>query len=173
MSQTEQILLGILTSLPGVFIAAVVAYYFSQRKYTFERLHDKKLNYLEEIYGKIISLEKDLKKYVYTTGSMNSTEILTNRKAELKPIQNKFFELQEYFWKKEILLNNSSIIAIQSFVDTSVEILSKLQVSNISLEIKDFNTSDNQWNDAYKTMKGKLDEAKTELKNDFRKVIEC
>lgn len=168
----DQTLINILTSLPGIFIASAVSYFFSQRKYTFEKLHDKKLTYLEEIYGKIISIEKDLNAYVHTTGSMVREDFLLRRKDELKPIQDKFFKLQEYFWEKEIILNKNSVEAIQSFIDVSIKILSTLTISNISLEMGSQNSSYEQWNSAYETMKNELEKAKAELKEDFRSVIE-
>jgi hypothetical protein len=166
-----EILIEIVKSLPGALIAGALAYYFSQKRYTFEKLHDRKLSYLEEIFGKIISLEKDLKKYVLTTGSMMQAKYLEDRKKELKPIQDKFFELQEYFWAKEIVLDQSSIEALQNFIDVSIEILSKLQVSNMSLSNGDHEVSSNLWDESYKKMQTKLVLAKQELRKDFKKII--
>lgn len=166
-----EIIIDIVKSLPGILIAAAVAYFFSQRRYTFEKLHDKKLLYIEEIFCRVVSLEKDLRKYVMTTRSMTYTSYLEDRKKELKPIQDKFFELQEYFWKKEIILDQSSIDSIQSFIDTSIQILSKLQASNVSTVLGDGKTSYEQWDDAYNTMQNKLVETKKELKRNFREVI--
>jgi hypothetical protein len=172
MNEANPILVNIITSLPGILIAATVSYYFSQRKYTFEKLHDKKLSYLEELFGEIVSIEKDLKRYVLTTGSMIGENFLEQRKNELKPIQERFFRFQEYFWKKEIILNESSVRSIRSFIDTSIEMLSKLQTSNVSLQINNADSSYKLWNDAYETMKSKLEEAKEKLKKDFRIIIE-
>jgi hypothetical protein len=157
-------------SLLGIILTAVVTYYFSQRKYTFEKTYDRKLAYLEEIYGKVISLEKDLKRYVHTTGAEMSDESLSRRREQIAPIQEKFFELQEYFWKKEITLDESSCAAIQSFIDTSIEIMAKLQTSIVSSRVTDHNTAFDQWDGAYQIMKDKLQVAKGELKKDFRRV---
>lgn len=111
-TQTDPVLIQILVTLAGILLTALLTYYFSQRRYIFEKLFDRKLVYLEEIYGKIISLEKDLKKYIFTTGAEMSRESLTKKQKELAPIQTKFFELQEYFWKKEITLDQSSVSAL-------------------------------------------------------------
>ncbi len=170
MLQSDPVVAVALTSLVGALISGLVGFYFSQRKYTFEKTYDKKLIALEEIYGKVISLEKDLKKYIHTTGSEMSGESMVRRKEQIAPIQAKFFELQEFFWKKEITLDEDSCSAIQSFVETSIEILAKLQTSIVSTRVLDHNTAYDQWDAAYLLMKDKLQKAKEELKKDFRRV---
>lgn len=161
----------IIVNILSILITAILTYYFAKQRYTFEKLFDRKSVCLEEMYGKIISLEKDLNKYIQTTGSMITKDSLASRQKEIKPIQNKFFELQEYFWKKEIILNESSVTAMQSFIDTSINILSKLQTSIISQSINDYKTSQEQWDSAYRVMKDKLADVKQQLKKDFGKRI--
>lgn len=158
-------------ALPGILIAATVSYYFSQRRYSFEKIHDLRLGYVEEIYKTVVLLEDDLKKYVCTTGSMANQEMLEKRKQELKPIQDKVFELRSYFRQKEIFFDSVTATELQSFIDTSIQVLSKLQASNLSLSLGGQNTSSNQWNDAYETMEFKLTRAKISLKKEFRTSI--
>ncbi len=166
-----QIELQSIITIAGILLTAVLAYYFSQRRYTFEKLYDRKFAYLENIYGKIISLEKDLKKYIYTTGAEMKNESLPKKREEISVIQKKFFELQEFFWKKEIVLDESSVTAVQSFIDTSISILAKLKTSLVSQGINDPATSSRLWDEAYQVMNDKLSSAKDELKKDFRIVI--
>lgn len=166
------ILIEIVKATPGVLIAAVVTYYFSQRKYTFEKLYDRKLAYIEEIFEKIVLLEDYLKKYVLTIGSMADEATLVDRKKALKPIQDHFFELRKLFRKKEILFSQNTIDSLQSFIDVSIEILSNLEVSNISLQLGDDKSAYDQWNKAYEAMSKKMEIAKEALKEDFRSVIE-
>lgn len=170
-NQISPIFIQSSVTLVGILLAALLAYYFSQKRYTYEKLFDRKLSCLEEIYGKIVSLEKDLKKYIFTIGAEMSRESLLKKREAISPIQTNFFELQEYFLKKEIILDQSSVLAVQSFVDTSIEILSKLQVSIISQHINDSKTSFDQWDSAFQIMKNKLSKAKEQLKKDFRKVV--
>ena len=158
------------TSL-GILLTATLAYYFSQKRYTFEKLFDRKLLYLEEMYSKIISLEKDLKKYIFTTGADIKSESLPQKIEEIGTIQAKFFELQEYFWKKEIALDEYTAASIESLLSVSIEILSNLHASIVSQKIDDPKTSWKQWNDAYQIMKDKLSISKIQLKKDFRKVV--
>lgn len=167
MTTEIQIIINVLS----ILLSAYLAYYFTKQRYTFEKLYDKKLNCLEEIYGKVISLEKDLKKYVFTTGAELNKESLLKKREEISPIQDKFFQLQEFFWNKEIILDESSVLAIQSFIDTSIEVLSKLKVSIISQGNNDANTSYEMWDNAFKAIEEKLAKAKSLLKEDFRKKI--
>src|SRR3989339_1804603 len=131
----------VIINLLSILITALLTYYFAKQRYTYEKLYDRKFLYLEEIYGKIISLEKDLKKYIYTIGADMNEGSLLKKQEEISPIQNKFFDLQEFFWKKEIILEESSVAVIQSFIDFSIETLSKLRVSIVSQSINDPKTS--------------------------------
>lgn len=103
---------------------------------------------------------------------MVGKDYLDDRRKELGPIQDKFFDLQEYFWKKEIALNQSSIDAVQGFITSSIEILSNLQASNYSANMEDGSTSYRQWGAAYEIMQNKLTLAKKELVLDFRRVMQ-
>ena len=173
-SQFDPIFIQIIISLAGIILASVLTYYFSKKAYKNERLFDRKLIYLEEIYSQIISLEKDLKKYIFTIGADMKLESLQQKKEEITLVQSNFFELQDYFWKKEIILDYSSIIVIQSFIDISNKILGNLQASIISQQLHDTKTANKQWCDGYeliKDAKNSLLEAKNELKNDFKNTI--
>lgn len=165
----DTVLLNALISLCSAILVAAVTYLLSQRRYRFEKLFDRKPSYLEEIYGKIISLEKDLRRYVHTTGAELSEASISRRREQIAPIQEKFFDLQQYFWQKEILLDETVVTSIQSFIDTSIEVLAKLQTSIVSSRIVDGSTAFNQWRDAYTIVDKKLESAKRELKKDFRK----
>lgn len=161
-----------LITIAGILITALLTYYFSKQRYSYEKLYDRKLLYLEEIYGKIISLEKDLKKYLHTTGADMSDESLPKKREEIALVLGKFFELQEFFWKKEIVLDESSVSAIQSLIDTSIQITSKLKTSIISQNLNDHGVSFDQWDSAYSVMKVEFSKAKEQLKKDFRKVMQ-
>lgn len=167
MTTEIQIIINVLS----ILLAAYLSYYFTKQRYTYEKLYDRKLIYLEEIYGKIISLEKDLKKYIYTIGADMSKESLLKKQEKILPIQNKFFELQEFFWKKEIILNKSSVLVVQSFIDMSIKTLSKLKTSICSQSINDHKISYEQWNGAFQVMKDEFVKTKDQLKKDFRTRI--
>ncbi|PIP15951.1 MAG: hypothetical protein CO003_00090 [Candidatus Portnoybacteria bacterium CG_4_8_14_3_um_filter_44_15] len=158
-------------SLLGILLTAVLTYYFSQRRYTFEKIFDRKLVYLEEIYSKIVALEKDFKKYSRTIGAKTNQGSLSEKINEFPLIKTKFFGLQDYFWEKEIILDKSSVLMIHSFIDSSLQILSNLEASIMSQSIKDQDTSFQQWNKAFQEIENKLPNIKKQLKKDFRKVI--
>ncbi len=155
----------------GILLTALVTYYFAKQRYVFERLHDRKLVYLEEIYAKIISLEKDLKKYIFTTGGRTDWQSLSIKKEEILPIESKFFDLQDFFRIKEIILTDESASMVQSFLDLSIKTISELKASIVSQSINDPKTSYEQWREAFQMMESKLNESKRQLKEDFKKTI--
>ncbi len=165
-----EIIINILNATPGVLIAAAVTYYFSQRRYTFEKLYDRKLKYSEDIFEKIVLLEDSLRKYVSTLGSMTDKETLEDRKRALKPIQEGFFELSKFFRKKEILFSQKTIDSVQGFIDLSIKILGDLEVSILS-NVGNDESAYKHWYEAYQTMNMELKKAKKALKNDLRKAI--
>lgn len=173
-SQYYPVLIQSAISFFGILLSAALAYYFSQKRYTYEKLFDRKLSYIEDIYGMIISLEKDLKKYIFTIGADMKPESLSKKKEEIDSVQKKFFELQDYFWKKEIILDQDSIIVIQSFINISMKILGYLVASIISQQLKDNRVANKQWHDSYQLIndvKEGLSNAKEQLKDDFKNTI--
>lgn len=172
MSQSDPIVAVAFTSFVGALISGLVSYFFSQRRYTFEKIYDKKLLYLEEIYGQIISLEADLNQYTHTIGSMSQDEFLERRRAAFTPIRTKFFELQSYFRKKEIALDKSTVEALNSFLQATNELVANLDVSNMSLQQRDHETSYKFWKTSYNILETKLMTAKDEIKKDFTNVIQ-
>lgn len=162
------ILTEIVKATPGVLIAAAVAYYFSQRRYTFEKLYDRKLLYLEEIFEMVVLFEDYVKKYTLTTGSVS----VMDRKRDLKTIQDHFFELRKLFRKTEIIFDQKTVDAVRSFIDSANDVLSNLAVSNLSSQNGDDNSAIDFWKDACFEIKNKLSEAKEMLKANFREVME-
>jgi len=154
-----------------ILITALLTYYFAKQRYTFEKLHDRKLISLEEIYAKIISLEKDLKKYIYTTGSSPDIQSLSTKSSELSIVKDKFFDLQDFFWKKEIIIADASTSIVQSFIDISIETISQLEASIVSQSIHDPATSRGQWQEAYQIMETKLKKSKEQLKEEFKDTV--
>lgn len=166
------ILIQSLITLVGILLTAFLTYYFSQRRYHYKKLFDRKLAYLEEIYGEIVSLENDLRKYIFISGSDMRIEFLAKKQEEISMILTKLFELQKNFWKKEIILDQSSTLVTQSFLDVLIEILSNLKSSIISQQVRDPKTAFKQWDRALQIMQDKLLKTKEQLKKDFRKVTE-
>lgn len=166
------ILVEVVKATPGVLLAAAVAYYFSQRRYTFEKLYDRKLLYLEEIFERVVLLEDYIKKYTVTIGSMVAEDTLDDRRKALKPIQDQALELRKLFRKTEIIFNQKTADSVQSFVDSSIEVLSNLEVSNISSQLGDGQSAYDLWKKAHGIMEEKLVAAKDALKSDFREVME-
>lgn len=164
------VLINSIVTLSGILLT----YYFTKRRYSYEKLFDRKLGYLEEIYSKIIALEKDLKKYIFTIGADMKPESLPRKGKEIIFVQDRFFELQDYFCEKEIILDQNSIVAIQSFINISNQILGNLKASIISQHLNNNDIANKQWRDSYQLIedvKEGLSNAKEKLKDDFKETI--
>ena len=155
-------------SLAGVLVTAVLTYFFAQRRYAFEKAYDRKLVCLEELYEKTVSYEKGLKIYISTIGSDMADESRNKKQKALGALQGEFFDLQDYFKRKEIMLDECSVAIVQSFIDIHVEIVANLIASSISSSINDQEVSFKQWLSAYDGMKDALPLVKTQLKKDFK-----
>lgn len=161
------ILINSIVTLSGVLLA----YYFAKRRYFYEKLFDKKLVVLEEIYGKVIFIEENIKKYIYTVGANPTMESLPQKREEILLIQNKLLELRDYFQKKEILLNEDSVSVIKYFIDLSIKVIAELGASIISQNLRDSEIFRNQFNNGRSLMENELSKVKSQLKDDFKKTI--
>lgn len=151
----------------AIMLSAYVAYYFSKRKYSYEKLLDTKLVVLAEIYRMVIFLEREINKYILVKGHGLSEE----KRKEIKPVYDKFFELQNYFRENEIILDEDSAQNVQSVIDLSNEILANLSTSIVSQDLNAHQDSYDQWYKSYSLWKDKLPEAKKQLRVDFREAM--
>ncbi len=161
----------LIINILAILVTALLSFYFSKHRYTFEKLHDRKLIYLEEIYSRIISLERDIKKYTFTNGSDMSDDSMVEKSDTLKLIEENFFNLQEFFQKKEIILEERTNSVVQSLIDLTIKILSGLRASVISQSVMDRKTAHSQWYDSFQEMENKFKISKEQLKKEFRSVI--
>ncbi len=169
----KEIYIQIIISITSISLAAFLSYYFSKKEYNYEKLFDKKLVYLEEIYSKVVSLEKDLNKYITIIGGSTKKSDFEEKKGEVDKLRESFFDLQDFFQKKQIILEDSSVKVIQNFIDFFIKKLGKLSSSLVSESIGDNKTSREQWEsvmnsvcvkDEFKIVKNKLDD-------EFKKAI--
>lgn len=155
----------------SILLTALLTYFFARKRYTYEKLYDKRLASLEKIYCKVVSLEKDLKKYIYTTDWQMDNVSLIKKQEKLSLIQQKFCELEYFFKKKEILLDENSVFAIKNYLDIAIQTVSNLIASKISQSIGDHITASNQWRTAYESIEEKLVKTGELLKKDFRATL--
>jgi hypothetical protein len=169
----ESILIQGCITLLGILITAILTYNFAKQRYTFEKFLDRKLNIIDEIYGKIISLENELKKYTLSTGADTgrSKELSQKKSEKICEIENKLNDLRNFFWSKEISLDEDSVFAIQSLIDIFMEMYGNLGASKISQDIGDSDTFFKQWHDTFQIMQNKLPKVKEQLRRDFRKQM--
>lgn len=154
-----------------ILITALLTYIFAKQRYTFEKLHDRKLVCLEEIYSKIITLEKDINKYINTEGGDMNNDSLQKKSESIKLIIKNFFDLQNFFRKKEIILDEKTNVSIQSLVALSIKVLSKLETSIVSQSLRDPSTAYKKWNESFQDMEDKFKTLKEQLKKEFRREI--
>jgi len=103
---------------------------------------------------------------------MMAEKHLEKKITEIAPTMEKFFALQHYFQKKELLLNESSVGAVQALIDRSSKILAELQTSIATSGMGNEVVARKMYSDAYDNLHGNFENAKISLKEDFRKVID-
>ena len=162
----------IIINFLSICIASYFSYIFSKKRYTYEKLYERKLTYLEEIYGKIISLEKELRGYINTTGFDFSEDSIKEKRGKIAPIRQNFTELKNFFEEKEIVLDESSISKIKSFIKSSNGILVEMNISEIYQNTNDIDSAYKQIKEAFQKMEVELKETKEIIKKDFRKNLE-
>ncbi|KND51193.1 MAG: hypothetical protein ABA06_02695 [Parcubacteria bacterium C7867-001] len=162
----------IVKALASGLAAAVLTYFFAKRRYKFEKLYEKQLLHIEDVFEKVIDLEDSLRKYIATKGSMFGGDRLEEKKKEVQMLLNQLYALRSFFLKKEILFNQGSSEAIQNFIDASIRVLSNLVSSNFSEQLADGKISYDQWYKAYEISEDELKKAKEELRKNFREILE-
>ncbi|MFA5997212.1 MAG: hypothetical protein WC791_01840 [Candidatus Paceibacterota bacterium] len=160
--------LPIIISILSPLAVGLLTFLLAKRRYTYEKLLDKKLVVLTEIYRMVIPLEVELNKYILVKGH----GLPESKREEIKNAYDRFFELQNYFWENEIILDEDSAQEIQSIINLSNEILANLNSSIVSQEVGANKDSYEQWNKSYLLWKDKLPEAKRHLRIDFKETIE-
>ena len=155
-------------SVLAIFLSAFLAYFFSKRRYTFEKHYDRKLETIEDIYGQIISIRQELKRYLWFIAK-NNTKSTEERSFELKGVNDKFHEFQNFFWKKEIVLDD--------FLSEKIEKLIKKYIEISSASSTDLMNEINKWGEVDKYLENldKLSEFETiqrDIKDEFKKVIQ-
>lgn len=152
-------------------LSAFAGYYFSQRKYTYEKLFDIRLAHIQELYSRVVTLEDILNKYTITTGSMMGDKYTEEKNEEINKVMGQFFELRSLFRKTEISLEEKTAQTVSSFIDASISVLSKLKVSFSSSIRGDHETAYNFWEKAHTELESHFRETKNALKSEFRKSI--
>lgn len=154
-------------SILSPLAVGLLTFWLAKRRYSYEKLFDRKLTILAEIYRMVILLEIELNKYILAKGHGLSEE----KRKEIKHSYDKFFELQNYFRENEIILDDVSAQKIQFIIDLSNEILANLNTSIVSQDLDDHENSYIQWNKSYLLWKDKLPEAKKQLRSDFKETM--
>lgn len=152
-------------------IGVVAGYYIAKDKYIFQKTYDRKLTLITDLYQQIVRLEFELKKYVHFVGAETSQESIDKKRESLNKIKADFQQFQHKFWEVEIILDESTIKQIESFLSKYIEITSKLSVSNISQQLGDLNQSFDGWDKSFELVSSDLAQIKNELKKEFRKTL--
>jgi len=154
-----------------LIIGAVVGYFIAKNKYIFQKTYDRKLTLITDLYQQIVRLEFELKKYVHFVGAEINQDSIDNKREALNKIKADFQQFQHKFWEVEIILDESTIEKIQSFLSKYIGITSKLSVSNISHQLGDLNQSFDKWDESFQLISSELAQVKNELKQEFRKTL--
>lgn len=156
---------GFITGIIGV----VVGYYVANKRHVFQRLYDKKLVLITNLYKQIVRLEFEIKRYTHFEGANSKTD--QKKIDSLNKIKDNFQSFQHKFWEIEIVLDNSSVNLINKFLNKYIEITSKLSLSNISYQLRDGKAGFESWDECFKLISSDLVSIKNELKKDFKQVL--
>jgi|SRR3989344_3979625 len=171
MENTISIIIDRLMDSSILIIGAVVGYFIAKNKYIFQKTYDRKLTLITDLYQQIVRLEFELKKYVHFVGAEINQDSIDNKREALNKIKADFQQFQHKFWEVEIILDESTIEKIQSFLSKYIGITSKLSVSNISHQLGDLNQSFDKWDESFQLISSELAQVKNELKQEFRKTL--
>jgi len=154
-------------------IGVVIGYFIAKNKYIFQKTYDRKLNLITDLYQQIVRLEFELKKYVHFEGAETGQDSIDKKREALNKIKTDFQQFQHKFWEIEIILDESTIEKIQSFLNTYIGITSKLSVSN---RIERSGHSDQSYvyeaqDKSFEMVSSDLAQIKNELKKEFRKTL--
>jgi len=152
-------------------IGAIVGYYLAKDKYVFQKLYDRKLVLMADLYEQVVRLEFELKKYVHFVGAETSTDSPENKREALNKIKADFQKFQHKFWEVEIILDENVIKKIEEFLAQYIQITSKLSTANISQQIGDSGYSFDAWNQSFELVRSNLAKVKTELKQEFQNTL--
>ena len=154
-------------------IGVVVGYFIAKDKYIFQKTYDRKLTLITKLYQQIVRLEFELKKYVHFVGAETNQDAIEKKREALNKIKIDFQQFQHKFWEVEIILDESTIEKIQSFLNTYIGITSKLSVSNM---VQQSGHSDQSyvydaWDQSFELVSSDLTKIKNELKKEFRGTL--
>lgn len=154
-------------------IGVVAGYYIAKDKYIFQKTYDRKLGLIADLYQQIVRLEFGLKRYVHFEGAETNRDSIDKKRESLNKIKDDFQRFQHKFREVEIILDESTIKKIQSFLNTYIAITSKLTVSNIvqQSDHSDQSYVHDAWNTSFELVSSDLVKIKNELKKEFRKTL--
>src|SRR3989344_4008129 len=161
------------TIITGLFSIAgtLLGYYLATSRHAFEKVYDRKLDCLAGFYKEVVNLEFILRHYATFTGAEHTPESIDKKRQELVEIENKLHKFQFSFWENEIILDDSTAVAINQFLTKYIEAFSKLLMSARAQKQNQDNTAYEFWDRSYELVFTDLKGIKDELKEDFRKVI--
>ena len=154
-------------------LGVAAGYYIAKDKYIFQKTYDRKLDLITYLYQQVVRLESALKNYVHFEGAEIGQDSIDKKREALNKIKNDFQQFRHKFCEVEIILDESTIEKIQSFLNTYIAITSKLSVSN---RIERSGHSDQSYvhesrDKSFEMVSSDLAQIKNELKKEFRKTL--
>jgi hypothetical protein len=158
----------------GIFplIGVWLGYFVTKNSHIFQRSYDRKSDLLIDLYKEVVKLEFALKKYVHFTGAETGQYSIERKIEELNNIKKDFNAFQNKFWEVEIILDNNIVEKINQFRETYISITSKLVISNISQQQRDYKQSFDGWDKSFELVRTDLAEIKEGLKSEFKRALE-
>lgn len=146
----------------------VIGYFIANQNYASQRIYDKKLSLISELYEKIIQLEFEIKKYVHFEGADFNLGSIQEKIDLLKKLKENFQKFQHKFWEIEIFLDDEMSLKINEFLKLYIEITSKLGSSLRSQQQHNSQEAYNSWEESFNKIAIDLLKLKSDLKKDFK-----
>ena len=152
-------------------IGVIFGYFIARNKYVFQKTYDQKSILITELYTYIVHLEFELKKYIHFIGADMTEKSIDEKIKSLNKVKADFQKFQHKFWEIEIVLDDSSIDEINTFLKKYIEITSKLSKSNIEQQLREHGQAFDSWNESFKLVSSDLVDIKNNLKKEFKKIL--
>lgn len=163
--------INLLISGSLTLLGVALGHYVTKRTHIFQKSYERKSDLIIELYKEVVRLEFALKKQVHFTGAETGQDSINKKIEELNNIKKDFQTFQHKFWEVEIILEDSSIEKINKFLQSYISITSKLSVSNISQQLRDYKQSFDNWDKSFQSVSTDLAKIKEDLKNEFKQAL--
>jgi len=165
------LIINSLMNLAVAILGVIAGFYIGNQNYKSQRIYDKKLLYLGELYEKIVKLEFEIKRYAHFEGASSDPNLVEEKNVLLNKLKENFQIFQHRFWEIEIFLDDNIVLKINEFIKLYIDITSKLTSSLVSQRLHSPQEAFDSWEESFKKITSDLSNLKSNLKDNFKKSL--